>query len=489
MLEFAQQYFTTVAAALFIMSATYLIFWVALSNQLSNRKIQLSKRAGWSQIKEEVAATLLSFIGSTVFMLILLSFKDDGLTKFYVNEGGLGWYEAFTVIVMVLISDAWFYWCHRAMHHRSVYKYVHALHHKSLDVNPYTSTSFHVIEAMLLTVWVMPLAMVMPISMTALGIVQVLGTFNNLKSHLGYELFPKFFRVAPFNMLVTATNHSLHHTQYNGNYGLFFRFWDIICDTELKATNSTFEEIHSRKNEIIVDNTKYRILTIDNIVKENSNTVSVYFKPTDKAFYDYKAGQYLTLKVNVNGKTYNRCFSLSSSPTIDDFLRITVKLKGEVSHYFYNTAQIGDTVQSLLPVGDFVLIPNATSSKSYIMVAGGSGITPLYSMLRQILQFEPLATVTLLFANTNEDRIIFKKELDELAQSYPQFKYTDFVSGKKRIGKADLNPAPDANYYICGTDSLKDAVFLYLKQLNVSKSNIHVEHFADGYTPWFGLLN
>lgn len=489
MLQFVQQYVTTVVAALAIMSVAYLIFWIVLGKKLSNRKIQLSKRAGWPQIKEEIGATLLSFIGSTGFMLVLLTMKDSGLAKFYVETGKYGWwYEALTVITMLLLSDAWFYWCHRGMHHPNVYKYVHALHHKSLDVNPYTSTSFHVVESILLTVWLLPLAMVMPISMTALGVMQVLGTFNNLKSHLGYELFPNFFSVAPFNILVTATNHSLHHTQYNGNYGLFFRFWDIVCDTELNTTNTTFEEIHERKNEVIIDNTKYRTLTIDSVVKENDNTVSIYFKPKDKEFYQYKAGQYLTLKVSVGGKIYNRCFSLSSSPNIDDFLRITVKLKGEVSHYFYNKANAGDVVESLLPVGDFTFTPNVNGEKHYILVAGGSGITPLYSMIQQMLQCEPRSNVTLLFANANEQNITFNNELRQLEQQYPQFQYIDFVSGKKRIHKDDLGIAPDAIYYICGPNSLKEGIISTLKDLKVQKSQIHVEHFADGYTPWFGLI-
>jgi ring-1,2-phenylacetyl-CoA epoxidase subunit PaaE len=489
MLEFVKQYFTSVITALAIMSVAYLIFWVALGKKLSNRKIQLSKRAGWAQIKGEIVTSLLSFIGSTTFMFIILLFKDNGLTKFYVDGGNFGWHEALTVVIMILLSDAWFYWLHRAMHHPAIYKYVHALHHKSLDVNPYTSTSFHVLEAVALTVWVLPLVMVMPISMTALGIVQVLGILNNLKSHLGYEFFPGFFnKVPPLNMLVTATNHSLHHTQYRGNYGLFFRFWDIICGTELTITNRTFTEIHLRKNENVIDNTRYRKLTIDKIVRENSNAVSIYFKPIDKAFYNYSAGQYITIKVKVEGKTYTRCFSLSSSPAVDDFLRITVKLKGKVSHYFYYAAQVGDTIESLLPVGDFTFCPSATATKQYILVAGGSGITPLFSMIKQMLNFEPASTVTLLYANADKAHITFQDALHKLTQQFPQFKYIDFISGEKRISKEDLKSTGNATYFICGPYALKDGMMEHLKDLGVSKENINIEHFADGYTPWFGLF-
>lgn len=489
MLAFIKQYLITVISALTIMSAAYLIFWIIFGKKLSNRKIQLSKRAGWSQINGEIGATFLSFIGGTLFSILLLSLNEIGFTQFYLETGKFGFgYEVITIIIMLVVSDTWFYWSHRTMHHPSIYKYVHALHHKSLDVNPYTSSSFHIIESLWLTLWLLPLALVMPISMTVLGIMQVIGTFNNLKSHLGYELFPKFFSLPPFNILVNATNHSLHHTQYNGNYGLFFRFWDIICGTELNSTDSTFTEIHQRENATIIDNTKYRTLIIDKLVKETPETVSVYFKPEDKAFYNYKAGQYLTLKIKIGSKIYHRCFSLSSSPNIDDFLRITVKLKGDVSHFFYNSAKIGDTVESLLPVGDFVFIPNKSAENHYVLVAGGSGITPLFSMLNQMLQFEPKSKVTLLYTNKREENIIFKKELNQLSDQNPQFEYINFISGNKRIGKNDFINGNNARYFICGPDSLKNGIAKDLKDLNISKSNIHIEHYADGYKPWFGLL-
>jgi ring-1,2-phenylacetyl-CoA epoxidase subunit PaaE len=165
-----------------------------------------------------------------------------------------------------------------------------------------------------------------------------------------------------------------------------------------------------------------------------------------------------------------------------------VKLKGEVSHFFYQTAKIGDVVESLLPVGDFTFVPNRNAVNQYVMVAGGSGITPLYSMIIQMIQFEPKSKVTLLYANRNEENIIFKKELHQLVNLYPQFEYIDFVSGNKRIEKKDLAKAPNTQYFICGPDALKDGISQKLHELNVSKEHIHIEHFADGYKPWFGIF-
>ena len=109
-------------------------------------------------------------------------------------------------------------------------------------------------------------------------------------------------------------------------------------------------------------------------------------------------------------------------------------------------------------------------------------------MMNLMLQFEPNSKVTLLYANRSEERIIFQKELNQWVQAYPQFEYVDFSSGKKRIGKNDLIKSNNAQYYICGPDSLKDGIIHFLKELKISKSKINIEHYADGYTPWFGLL-
>ncbi|MFY8001289.1 MAG: hypothetical protein ACOVSW_22040, partial [Candidatus Kapaibacteriota bacterium] len=73
-------------------------------------------------------------------------------------------------------------------------------------------------------------------------------------------------------------------------------------------------------------------------------------------------------------------------------------------------------------------------------------------------------------------------------EQYPQFEYRDFISGKKRISGDDLHFSPSSSYYICGPDSLKERMVSALKDLKIPKSQIHGEHFADGYTPWFGLL-
>jgi ring-1,2-phenylacetyl-CoA epoxidase subunit PaaE len=329
---------------------------------------------------------------------------------------------------------------------------------------------------------------VMPVSLFALGIVQILGMFNNIKSHFGYELYPKFFaKIFPFNQLITSTHHNIHHTRYNGNYALMIRFWDIVCGTEINNTQEVFEEINDRKKTVVINNTKYQTLTISKLVKETSDTVSVYFEPTNSNFYNYKAGQYLNIKVKVNGKTHDRVFSLSSCPS-DKFLRITTKLNGEVTHWFYNQAKVGDTIQALLPVGDFTLTP----ASEYLFVAGGSGITPLYSMIRTLLAEKFTSNITLLYSNKSKESTIFGSELAELEKQYSNLKVQHFISGKNRMSQVDITNVVKNNdqiqAYICGPEGLKVATKSYLKNAGIVEGNIHTEDFVDGFVRLFGLI-
>ena len=280
----------------------------------------------------------------------------------------------------------------------------------------------------------------------------------------------------------------LHHTQYNGNYGLYFRFWDRLCGTELKATDPLFAAIHARGPVEIVDNTRYRPLAIERLVRETADTVSVYLATDDPRFLDYRPGQHLTIRARVHGRTFMRVFSLSSTPGLDEHLRITVKRNGPVSHWLLDEARVGDTIVAQYPTGDFVPEPG---DAPMVMIAGGSGITPLMSMIRHTLVTQPERPVTLLYANRSRDAIIFKRDLDRLAAEHADFTYRDFVSGERRLGIEDLRPPAEADratsFYLCGPDGLKDVMRAHLSALGVPPVHVHTEHYAEGYVPWFGL--
>jgi uncharacterized SAM-binding protein YcdF (DUF218 family) len=152
---------------------------------------------------------------------------------------------------------------------------------------------------------------------------------------------------------------------------------------------------------------------------------------------------------------------------------------------------IGDVVQTLLPVGDFGIVTDEASEKNYLMIAGGSGITPLYSMIRTLLVKEPKSKITLFYSNKTTESTIFLKEISELVKQYPeQFAVKHFTNGV-RFGEGDvteyIKASPEFETYICGPQSLKSAARMYLKNHKVDEKNIHTEDFVDGYVPWFGI--
>ena len=148
---------------------------------------------------------------------------------------------------MIKSVFTWFYWCHRLLHHPKIFQLVHLEHHKSIDVNPFTSMSFHFAEPFLLSFWIFPVSYLFPIYAPVLGLVQIWGLLDNVKSHLGYELYPAWWNKSIFRFLTSSTHHNLHHNKFNGNYGVHFRIWDKLLGTEFKEYENEFDKVQERK--------------------------------------------------------------------------------------------------------------------------------------------------------------------------------------------------------------------------------------------------
>jgi sterol desaturase/sphingolipid hydroxylase (fatty acid hydroxylase superfamily) len=171
-----------------------------------------------------------------------------GYTKIYTDINEYPRFFAFSgFFIFLLVDDTWFYWMHRLLHHPRIFKYIHKVHHKSIDVNPFTSVSFHWAETLLLTIWIVPASMLFPVYVPAFGILQVWGFVDNIKSHLGYEFFPSWWNKSFGKLMTSSTHHNMHHSKFNGNYGVHFRIWDRLLGTEFKDYEKTFDEIQERK--------------------------------------------------------------------------------------------------------------------------------------------------------------------------------------------------------------------------------------------------
>ena len=143
------------------------------------------------------------------------------------------------------------------------------------------------------------------------------------------------------------------------------------------------------------------------------------FNGADPLNFQYKAGQFVSLDFDINGQTARRSYSISSAPHEDEF-KVSVKRvkNGLVSNHIMDNLNQGDEVMVLPPEGVFTFEPLPSLSRSYFLFAAGSGITPIFSILKDILENEPLSKVFLFYGNKTEADTMFKSRLDDLEKTY-----------------------------------------------------------------------
>ncbi|MBC7892374.1 MAG: ferredoxin--NADP reductase [Sphingobacteriaceae bacterium] len=155
-------------------------------------------------------------------------------------------------------------------------------------------------------------------------------------------------------------------------------------------------------------------------IRPEAPEVATYFlESTDGQAVSYRAGQFLTLLFDFQGHEVRRSYSLSSAPGVDAELAITVKriVNGEVSRYLFDHLHVGDTLRALPPSGRFVLDEETTGD--LLLIAAGSGITPLFSILKSVLATQPSRPVILIYASRDDRNTIFLNEINALADRHP----------------------------------------------------------------------
>ena len=165
---------------------------------------------------------------------------------------------------------------------------------------------------------------------------------------------------------------------------------------------------------------QFHKLRLRQIIDETDQAYTLEFERPQEAMWDFRAGQYLTLQVDINGESLRRPYSLSSSPLDGEVLAVTIKRlpDGLVSNYLRDILKPGDEVEVFPPLGNFLVEPTPLRIRHYILIGGGSGITPLMSILKTVLSVEPDSKVTLWYGNRREEDIIFKEELSRLKKQY-----------------------------------------------------------------------
>ncbi len=238
-------------------------------------------------------------------------------------------------------------------------------------------------------------------------------------------------------------------------------------------------------------------LKIKKKISETANSSSFVLETTNKEhkpmFY-YTPAQFLTFEFQIGGEQYLRSYSLSSCPLLNEDMKTTVKKVkgGVVSNYMTDHLKEGDIVLSRKPAGRFFKAPPDLKPKHYFLFAGGSGITPLFSIIKTVLLSDPKNKVTLLYANRDESSIIYHKELKDLKGGYkgrftvlhvlsrPEQTWCD-ISGrlnKEHLQKYFLKLShPDRLYYLCGPLAFMEMIESFLTQNKVHHAQIRKESF------------
>lgn len=227
---------------------TFLLFWVIFKDTFQKRRIQQKKNNYTLGMHREIKNSVVSLVIFTGVDILIYFAQLKGHTKIYNSVDAYGWpYLVFSVVVIMVLHDAWFYFVHRLMHHPKIYRHVHLVHHQSTDPSPFAAFSFHPIEAFLEAAVYIVFAFLLPVHLVALWTWQFIQLTLNVIAHLGYEVYPKNFNTHwLFKFKTPSTHHNMHHARFKGNYGLYFTWWDRIFKTEFEDYHKTYEEIQQR---------------------------------------------------------------------------------------------------------------------------------------------------------------------------------------------------------------------------------------------------
>ncbi len=245
---------------------------------------------------------------------------------------------------------------------------------------------------------------------------------------------------------------------------------------------------------------KFYNLPVKQVREETPDAISIEFEVPEeyKSIFQYQSGQYLTLKTTVNGEELRRPYSLCSSPVVDDNPKVTSKRveDGRVSNHLNDHLKSGDTLEVFPPMGKFTADFDSNNQRTFVMLGGGSGITPLYSLLKTALKEEPYSMVFLFYGNQDQESIIFDEELRQLKANYQErFKLVNVVqnppeSWAEETGLMDkskvlslldqyaISPQDDIEYYICGPQGMIDQAKAALNERGIEDEHVHIEYFS-----------
>jgi len=241
-----------------------------------------------------------------------------------------------------------------------------------------------------------------------------------------------------------------------------------------------------------------RPLTVTRVVHETPDAVSLYLTEADGSPLRFTAGQFLSVDVTVGGETLRRAYSIASPALEGHDAHVTVKRipDGRVSNHLHDHAASGMKLAVLGPSGGFTATPDPARRRHAVLIAGGSGITPVMSIAHTLLLSEPESRVTLVYGNRGAADIIFRDRLAGLVEAHGGRLTVDHVLAdppdgwqggrglldtqtlEARLAALGVTDGEDTEYFVCGPSPMMDAAHAALAARGVPAARIHEERFT-----------
>ncbi|MEM9605134.1 MAG: sterol desaturase family protein [Pseudomonadota bacterium] len=227
---------------------TYLVVNVLLARRLARQTLRPGAVPA-GQVRRELLASLRTVLIFTAAGTLIALGERAGVITVYTDIDTFGWaYGCVSVTVLIVLHDAWFYWTHRLLHHRTLFRRCHRLHHRSHRPTPFAAYSFDTEEAVVNAVYLPLVLLFLPTHSLALLVFVSHMMVRNAIGHCGVEVFPARADGRPlFSWLTTVTHHDLHHAEGRCNYGLYFTWWDRLMGTEHPRYLAEFARVAPRR--------------------------------------------------------------------------------------------------------------------------------------------------------------------------------------------------------------------------------------------------
>jgi len=240
---------------------------------------------------------------------------------------------------------------------------------------------------------------------------------------------------------------------------------------------------------------KFYSLKVLEIESLTSDSVKIVFDNLKVDVFNFKAGQYITLRKKINNEDVRRSYSLSSAP--GEGLEIGVKRieNGLMSTFLTKELKVGDSMDIMPPTGNFVLDSNDNKSH-YVAICAGSGITPILSMIKQVLNHNPNCYFTLIYGNQTRNSTMFVEDLQSLENNFQSQFFIHYIFSRQDVSdclkgridnilledlfKSSISLKEADSYFLCGPGEMIDNINQFLKDSGTDSNKIHFERFTSG---------